>query len=430
MGTEAGSDISHIPSVDHQKAARVKEDLTADGFRRIQSIFWKGVKGWVKLLLPAWNLPDDKVLKKIFCIPGTHVQNEADANAGGEIAVGSSSHSIVATNIIEAIKHEKSFRARQLLAPLGTLPTKFWPEHFNMKETLVAELKFQAQVDAEYQSHGISLQQYPKSFSRIKDSVIICLVDFVYSDENVTRLAWAANKHKDKRFSELQYVAAMKSLVLKHAVATMYHMYLETVEVQAGQNVVGKSLFRNIVQHITGGGIKQDARAGVDYVKVNYHNDNFALLYMVIKILMSGTDCAQPDELLYQRNVVFDFLSYVYSQHVMEGVKAQYELREAAGNMEQLEHNISLLEKQQFLQYNELHSTAECLDNFDSPVKQQAFIGRVKAQLNACAEIHAHTGIDATSHTPSFTLDLAKDHAPRTDHQKIGFLECSACRGP
>ena len=73
LGTEAGSDISHIPSVDHRKAARVKEDLTADGFQRIQSIFWKGVKGWVKLLLSALNLPDDKVLKKIFFIPGTHV---------------------------------------------------------------------------------------------------------------------------------------------------------------------------------------------------------------------------------------------------------------------------------------------------------------------------------------------------------------------
>ena len=127
---------------------------------------------------------------------------------------------------------------------------------------------------------------------------------------------------------------------------------------------------------------------------------------------------------------MFDFLSHGYFQHVMEGVKAQYELREAAGNMEQLEHNISLLEKQQFLQYNELHSTADCLDSFDSPVKQQAFIGRVKAQLNACAKIHAHTGINATLHTPSYTLDLAKDHAPRTDHQKIGCLECSACRGP
>ena len=33
------------------------------------------MKGWVKLLLPAWSLPDDKVLKKIFRIPGGQVQN-------------------------------------------------------------------------------------------------------------------------------------------------------------------------------------------------------------------------------------------------------------------------------------------------------------------------------------------------------------------
>ena len=90
----------------------------------------------------------------------------------------------------------------------------------------------------------------------------------------------------------------------------------------------------------------------------------------------------------------------------MEGVKAQYE---AAGNMEPLEHNISLQEKQPFHQYNELHSMAECPDDCDNPDKQQAFIGRVKTQLNVCAKIHGYTGIGATSHTPSYTLDLAKD---------------------
>ena len=54
-----------------------------------------------------------------------------------------------------------------------------------MKESLVAQLKFQAQVDAEYQHHGLPVQQYSKSLSHIKDSAIKCLVDFVYSDENV-----------------------------------------------------------------------------------------------------------------------------------------------------------------------------------------------------------------------------------------------------
>ena len=38
LDTEAVSDINHIPSVDHRKAARVKEDLTADGFDPKDSI--------------------------------------------------------------------------------------------------------------------------------------------------------------------------------------------------------------------------------------------------------------------------------------------------------------------------------------------------------------------------------------------------------
>ena len=71
--------------------------------------------------------------------------------------------------------------------------------------------------------------------------------------------------------------------------------------------------------------------------------------------------------------------------------------------MEPLEHNISLKEKQQFHQYNELHSMAECPDDLDNPDKQQASIGRVKTQLNVCAEIHGRTGRGATSHTPSST---------------------------
>ena len=105
-------------------------------------------------------------------------------------------------------------------------------------------------------------------------------------------------------------------------------------------------------------------------------------------------------------------------------------MRQLVYSMEQSEHTISLQEQLQFHQYNELHAMTEYPDDFDRSDKQQALIGRVKARLNACSEIHGCTGTGATSHTPSHTLDLAKDHAPRTDHRTIGFLECSACRGP
>ena len=69
LGIQANSDMSHLPSAKDRKVARVKEDLTKDGFRRVKPLFWKGVKGWIKVLLPAWNLPDDKVLKKLFSLP-------------------------------------------------------------------------------------------------------------------------------------------------------------------------------------------------------------------------------------------------------------------------------------------------------------------------------------------------------------------------
>ena len=69
LGIQANSDMNHLPSAKDRKVARVKEDLTEDGFRRVKPLFWKGVKGWIKVLLPAWNLPDDKVLKKLFSLP-------------------------------------------------------------------------------------------------------------------------------------------------------------------------------------------------------------------------------------------------------------------------------------------------------------------------------------------------------------------------
>ena len=57
-------------------------------------------------------------------------------------------------------------------------------------------------------------------------------------------------------------------------------------------------------------------------------------------------------------------------------MKAKYELSEAAGSEKQPEQYISLQEKQQFHQYNELHSMTECPDDFDRSDKQHAFIGR------------------------------------------------------
>ena len=75
--------MNNLPSAKDRKVARVKEDLTEDGFRRVKPLFWKGVKGWIKVLLPAWNLPDDKVLKKLFSLPSGPFDDKDGADAEG-----------------------------------------------------------------------------------------------------------------------------------------------------------------------------------------------------------------------------------------------------------------------------------------------------------------------------------------------------------
>ena len=113
--------MNHLPSAKDRKVARVKEDLTEDGFRRVKPLFWKGVKGWIKVLLPAWNLPDDKVLKKIFSLPSGPFDDKDGADAEGTGALDD--HTLVTKNIVQAIKQEKLFRSyRSYLAVLLVFP--------------------------------------------------------------------------------------------------------------------------------------------------------------------------------------------------------------------------------------------------------------------------------------------------------------------
>ena len=52
-----------------------------------------------------------------------------------------------------------------------------------------------------------------------------------------------------------------------------------------GKQPIGRTLFYSLVKHITGGGMLQEACAGVDYIKVNFHTDNFAIIDKVIVVL-------------------------------------------------------------------------------------------------------------------------------------------------
>ena len=48
---------------------------------------------------------------------------------------------------------------------------------------------------------------------------------------------------------------------------------------------IGRTLFYTIARQITGGGKQQPVRAGVDYIRVNFHTDNFQIIDRVTGVL-------------------------------------------------------------------------------------------------------------------------------------------------
>ena len=55
-------------------------------------------------------------------------------------------------------------------------------------------------------------------------------VEYTYGDDNISRLAWEAKKrspNRDLRRKGLANMFAMRSLVIKHDIATMYREYLD-----------------------------------------------------------------------------------------------------------------------------------------------------------------------------------------------------------
>lgn len=53
---------------------------------------------------------------------------------------------------------------------------------------------------------------------------------------------------------------------------------------------MGRILFYDTVNHITGGGKHHETRAGVDYIKVHFHKDNFVIVDKVIDVLAPLSD--------------------------------------------------------------------------------------------------------------------------------------------
>ena len=65
----------------------------------------------------------------------------------------------------------------------------------------------------------------------------------------------------------------------------------------------------------------------VDYMKVNFHTNNFSIIHRIIDIItpFPDTDHTLRNELCQLRSSVSTFLSYGYAVHASKGVKASSE---------------------------------------------------------------------------------------------------------
>ena len=152
---------------------------------------------------------------------------------------------------------------------------------------------------------------------------------------------------------KLENVFAMRSLVLKNDFATMYNEYIaKDISTIPGKVHISRSFFYTIMKHITGGDKQQEARAGVDYIKVKFHIHNFTIVDTVIDALTPQSDV---DHTL--RNVlrglcadVYTFLSYGFPLHAREGLKASENIEDQCENFHQPQEH----EAQQFRAYQEL----------------------------------------------------------------------------
>ena len=188
------------------------------------------------------------------------------------------------------------------------MPSEYLASLLRISNSYAKRLSFQAKVDQLYLTHGVKLQEYN---SRVHVDMIQSAVDFVYSEDNIGRLAWEARKcspNKNLRCKDLENVFAMRSLVLKHDIATMYKVYSERYkDAIPGKSPIGRSIFYSITKTITGGGKQQEARARVDHIKVNFHTDNFAIMDKVIDLLapLSDLEHTLRDELRLLRTDVY-----------------------------------------------------------------------------------------------------------------------------
>eukprot|EP00731_Ephydatia_muelleri_P027492 Em0019g365a len=213
MGCEDGYECS-VPRLPHNEVrndVQCASQLDAASVQRIENVFQRGIKAWARMLLPDLKLKCDSELKIAFNIqsvaaPMKELTVAEESNAEDPVLpIQSSSITSFTTPMLhtmpitirDVLKYKKpytSIDARTLLVTLTDVPQAYIASLLTISNNHAGRLHFQAKVDKLYLTEGVALQEYRHSRSRVSNATVNFAVDFVYGDDNISRLAWEAKK--------------------------------------------------------------------------------------------------------------------------------------------------------------------------------------------------------------------------------------------
>ena len=165
------SDVKRFPSVDDRRKAKFRTDLNATAFHPIQRVFRAMTAGILKMLLPAWHVPE---LKKWIKIPdGTEREDSDDSDGDGENALPALNASelavtrSIALSIANCRGTTTSVKARMLMAQMSDLTSNYVEKMFShsgrkLSQATLRRAMFQAKVDAEYFHRGTFLVNHQR----------------------------------------------------------------------------------------------------------------------------------------------------------------------------------------------------------------------------------------------------------------------------
>ena len=151
--------MKRFPSVDDRRKAKFRNDLNATAFHSIQRVFRAMTAGILKMLLPAWHVPE---LKKWIKIPdGADREDSDDSDGDGENALPAlnASELAVTRSIVLSIANCRgtitSVKARMLMAQMNDLTSNYVEKMLSdsgrkLSQATLRRAMFQAKVDAEY----------------------------------------------------------------------------------------------------------------------------------------------------------------------------------------------------------------------------------------------------------------------------------------